>query len=72
MAALSRYRGNDFFLIEILIRMAAERSLLDFFKKGWNVFDFLIVTASLIPMDDSEMVLLARLLRIFGCYAWSR
>jgi len=54
-----------FFLIEILIRMAAERSLLDFFKKGWNVFDFLIVTASLIPMDDSEMVLLARLLRIF-------
>lgn len=54
-----------FFLIEILIRMAAERSLLDFFKKGWNIFDVLIVTASLIPMDDSEMVLLARLLRIF-------
>ncbi|MCE8003645.1 ion transporter [Billgrantia ethanolica] len=54
-----------FFLMEILIRMAAERRLLDFFKKGWNVFDFLIVTASLIPMDDSEMVLLARLLRIF-------
>ncbi|MCC5884228.1 MAG: ion transporter [Halomonas sp.] len=54
-----------FFLVEILIRMAAERRLRDFFKKGWNVFDFLIVTASLIPMDDSEMVLLARLLRIF-------
>jgi voltage-gated sodium channel len=54
-----------FFLMEILIRMAAERRLVDFFKKGWNVFDFLIVTASLIPMDDSEMVLLARLLRIF-------
>ncbi|MGO1534977.1 MAG: ion transporter [Halomonas sp.] len=54
-----------FFLIEILIRMAAERTLLSFFKKGWNIFDFLIVTASLIPMDDSEMVLLARLLRIF-------
>ncbi|HBM27664.1 MAG TPA: cation transporter [Halomonas sp.] len=54
-----------FFLVEILIRMAAERNLVSFFKKGWNVFDFLIVTASLIPMDDSEMVLLARLLRIF-------
>ena len=54
-----------FFLVEILIRMAAERTLLSFFKKGWNVFDFLIVTASLIPMDESEMVLLARLLRIF-------
>ncbi|MCG6658674.1 ion transporter [Halomonas campisalis] len=54
-----------FFLVEILIRMAAERRLRDFFKKGWNVFDFLIVTASLVPLDDSEMVLLARLLRIF-------
>lgn len=54
-----------FFLVEILIRMAAEKRLRDFFRKGWNVFDFIIVTASLIPMDDSEMVLLARLLRIF-------
>ncbi|PXX99844.1 ion transporter [Halomonas sp. LBP4] len=54
-----------FFLVEILIRMAAEKRLRDFFKRGWNVFDFLIVTASLVPLDDSEMVLLARLLRIF-------
>ncbi|WP_355660270.1 ion transporter [Halomonas salifodinae] len=54
-----------FFLVEILIRMGAEKRLRDFFKKGWNIFDFLIVTASLIPLDDSEMVLLARLLRIF-------
>ncbi|TDR50869.1 voltage-gated sodium channel [Halomonas ventosae] len=54
-----------FFLVEILIRMAAEKRLRDFFRRGWNVFDFLIVTASLIPLDDSEMVLLARLLRIF-------
>lgn len=54
-----------FFLIEILIRMAAEPNLRRFFRRGWNVFDFIIVTASLIPMDDSEMVLLARLLRIF-------
>lgn len=54
-----------FFLVEILIRMAAEKRLRDFFQRGWNVFDFLIVTASLVPLDDSEMVLLARLLRIF-------
>lgn len=54
-----------FFLVEILIRIAAEGSLIRFFRRGWNVFDFVIVTASLIPMDDSEMVLLARLLRIF-------
>jgi len=54
-----------FFLVEILIRMAGERRLRDFFSKGWNIFDFVIVTASLIPLDDSELVLLARLLRIF-------
>jgi voltage-gated sodium channel len=54
-----------FFLIELVIRMIAEKSLRDFFKKGWNIFDFLIVTASLIPIDESDLVLLARLLRIF-------
>lgn len=54
-----------FFLVEILIRMVAEGSLRQFFRKGWNVFDFIIVTASLIPFDESEMALLGRLLRIF-------
>ena len=54
-----------FFLVELLIRMAAEERFANFFKKGWNIFDFIIVTASLIPVDESEMVLLARLLRIF-------
>lgn len=54
-----------FFLFEILIRIAAERRIRDFFKGAWNVFDFIIVVASLIPIDDSEMVLLARLLRVF-------
>ncbi|MGD9164704.1 MAG: ion transporter [Chromatiales bacterium] len=53
------------FLTEIIIRMAAERSLKTFFTKGWNIFDFLIVTASLIPVDDSEVALLGRLLRVF-------
>ncbi|SFC22029.1 voltage-gated sodium channel [Marinospirillum celere] len=54
-----------FFLAEIIIRIAAEKKTLHFFKKGWNLFDFIIVTASLIPIEDSEMVLLARLLRVF-------
>jgi len=53
------------FLVEILIRMAAEERLRNFFKQGWNIFDFLIVTVSLIPIDEAEMALLARLLRIF-------
>ncbi len=54
-----------FFLAEIIIRMLAERNLKSFFSKGWNVFDFIIVTASLIPVEESEMALLGRLLRIF-------
>lgn len=53
------------FLFEIIIRFVAEGHSLRFFKKGWNVFDTLIVAASLIPIDDSEMVLLARLIRVF-------
>jgi len=59
------YAITLFFLAEILIRMAAEQRLRDFFRKGWNVFDFLIVVASLMPVDESEMALLGRLLRIF-------
>ena len=54
-----------FFLVEIIVRMIAEGSLVRFFKKGWNVFDFVIVVASLVPVEDSEMALLGRLLRIF-------
>ncbi len=54
-----------FFVIELSIRILAEEKRLNFFKRGWNIFDFIIVVASLIPISESEMVLLARLLRIF-------
>ena len=54
-----------FFVLEISVRLMAERRFLNFFRSGWNLFDFTIVVASLIPMQDSELVLLARLLRIF-------
>ena len=53
-----------FFLVEIVVRMVAEGSLKRFFRQGWNVFDFIIVIASLIPVEDSEAALLGRLLRI--------
>ncbi|MDR9499065.1 MAG: ion transporter [Hydrogenovibrio sp.] len=59
------YGVTLFFLIEIIIRMAAEDRLRDFFKKGWNVFDFTIVVVSLIPLDDAEYALIARMLRLF-------
>ncbi len=54
-----------FFMVEILIRMAAEEKLRNFFKDGWNIFDIVIVSISLIPVSENNMVLLARLLRIF-------
>ena len=54
-----------FFLIEIIIRMIAEKTLKNFFSKGWNIFDLIIVVASLVPIQDSEAALLGRLLRIF-------
>ncbi|MEG3638063.1 ion transporter [Magnetococcus sp. PR-3] len=54
-----------FFLVEISIRMLADRSLKKFFSQGWNVFDFIIVTISLIPMAEADLALVARLLRIF-------
>ncbi|MCU7929437.1 MAG: ion transporter [Candidatus Thiodiazotropha sp. (ex Codakia rugifera)] len=54
-----------FFLAEIIVRMIAEQNLKRFFSKAWNLFDFIIVTASMIPVEDSEAALLGRLLRIF-------
>ena len=59
------YLVTIIFLTEIIIRMGAENKLSDFFRKGWNNFDFVIVTVSLIPLDNSEIVLLGRLLRVF-------
>ena len=58
------YSITIFFTIEILIRIFAERSLVNFFKEGWNLFDFLIVSISLIPIGGAESVFVARLLRI--------
>jgi voltage-gated sodium channel len=59
------YFVTIFFLVEIIIRIIAEKNILKFFKQGWNIFDFIVVTVSLIPLDNSETVFLARLIRIF-------
>ena len=54
-----------FFLVEISIRLMASERIGKFFKNGWNVFDFVIVVASLVPLEGSETAFLGRLLRIF-------
>lgn len=54
-----------FFLVELTIRFIADDNKNSFFKRGWNIFDTLVVAISLIPIDNTEMALLARLVRVF-------
>jgi voltage-gated sodium channel len=54
-----------FFMVEILIRFLGEKRKLNFFKSGWNIFDTVIVTVSLVPIEDSELAIVGRLIRIF-------
>jgi len=53
------------FMVEITIRYIGEPNKKDFFKSAWNIFDTLIVVVSLIPIDNSDMALVGRLVRIF-------
>ena len=54
-----------FFLIEISVRFAGDPNKRRFYFNGWNVFDTIIVVVSLIPIEDSELALVGRLIRIF-------
>ena len=53
------------FLAEISIRFLGEPQKRAFFRNGWNLFDTLIVVISLIPIDDTDSALVARLVRVF-------
>ena len=62
---------NDVFLgvftVEVLIRVSAHgRRPLDFFRSGWNVFDFVVVGAAYLPAVRESVTLLrlARVLRV--------
>jgi voltage-gated sodium channel len=54
-----------FFLAEITVRFLGEQDKKRFFRSGWNIFDTLIVVISLIPVEDSDLALIGRLVRIF-------
>ena len=54
-----------FFMFEISIRFMGEDNKRAFFKDAWNIFDTLIVVVSVIPIENSDMALLGRLVRIF-------
>ena len=52
------------FVAEVVIKMLAEgKKPWNYFKNGWNVFDFLIVAAAFLPFGGSSITLL-RLLRL--------
>ena len=53
------------FLIELIVRFIGTENKWRFFHNGWNIFDTLIVTISLIPIEDSELAFIGRLIRIF-------
>jgi len=59
------YMVTVYFLVEILIKLYAEERTLDFFKSGWNVFDFIIVVITVVPMENTAIAPVARILRIF-------
>jgi voltage-gated sodium channel len=55
------------FVVELAIRIAAYgRRPQDFFKDGWNVFDFVVITLAFAPglRDNITLLRLARLLRV--------
>jgi voltage-gated sodium channel len=54
-----------YFIVEIAIKMAAEERWHHFFKNKWNVFDFVIVAVTLIPLESSSFAAIARLMRVF-------
>ena len=63
--AILEYIISAIFCMEIGIRILAEDKFSNFFRSGWNVFDFTIVAVSLIPIGNAQVVWVARLVRIF-------
>jgi len=59
------YIVTIYFVVELIIKMTAEDKFLNFFKSGWNIFDFIIVIVTLMPLENSSFAAIARLLRVF-------
>ena len=64
---LSTASSSAVFVVELLLRIASYgRRPQDFFRDGWNVFDFIVVSAAFLPgvRESSTLLRLARLLRV--------
>jgi voltage-gated sodium channel len=56
-----------FFVVEIVLRLAAHgRRPWNFFRSGWNIFDFVVVGLAFVPgvRESSTLLRLARLMRV--------
>lgn len=62
---IADYFVTVYFVFELTIKMVSERKLLNFFKSGWNIFDFIIVVVTLLPLESSSYAAIARLMRVF-------
>ena len=62
---LADYFVTIYFVFELAIKMIAEKKFLNFFKSGWNLFDFVIVFITLLPLESSNYAAIARLMRVF-------
>jgi voltage-gated sodium channel len=60
----SDYLITIIFLVELIIRFTAEKTIKDFLSDRWNIFDTIIVIASLFPSSASDSILVLRLLRL--------
>ncbi len=54
-----------FFMVEISLRFWGDDNKRAFFRNPWNLFDTFIVVVSLVPIENSEVAILGRLIRIF-------
>jgi voltage-gated sodium channel len=62
---IADYFVTIYFVFELAIKMVAEKRFLNFFKSGWNLFDFIIVAVTLLPLESSNLAAIARLMRVF-------
>uniref|UniRef100_UPI0040471623 ion transporter n=1 Tax=Aliarcobacter sp. TaxID=2321116 RepID=UPI0040471623 len=62
---IADYFVTIYFVFELAIKMIAEKKFSNFFKSGWNIFDFVIVFITLLPLESSSYAAIARLMRVF-------
>lgn len=62
---IADYFVTIYFVFELAIKMIAEKKFINFFKSGWNLFDFIIVFITLLPLESSSYAAIARLMRVF-------